>query len=105
MPNESLRLLSKSTEAANKPNYSSTKSVESTEFNENFVNNPNVEQIDSINNPEFRIENDFSDYDLRSLSSKKVHQIDEWQAAWNVTNAIQVCLFVFVLCMIQLKCK
>ena len=34
---------------------------------------------------------DFSDADLYSLNSKaRINQIDEWQAAWNVTNAIQV---------------
>jgi hypothetical protein len=89
---ENLHLLSKGGESANRSNYASTRRVESTEFNENFVNNPNsnLEQIDSINSPQFRIENDFSDYDLHSLGNKKMHQIDEWQAAWNVTNAIQV---------------
>lgn len=49
---------------------------------------------DSISNPNFRIGNhEFSasvDTDLQSYNAKtRLNRIDEWQAAWNVTNAIQ----------------
>ena len=37
---------------------------------------------------------DFSESEFGEGGIKKGHKIDEWQAAWNVTNAIQVCMCV-----------
>jgi hypothetical protein len=45
--------------------------------------------IYSVNGASFQ--RDESDSDLYSFHDKSsAHKIDEWQAAWNVTNAIQV---------------
>jgi hypothetical protein len=42
------------------------------------------------------VSQDYSDSDLFSLHDKsRANRINEWQAAWNVTNAIQVILFRF----------
>jgi hypothetical protein len=64
------------------------------DFDENYVNNPlnNVSQIDAIQgDAEFILKSDLSDNDLHSYNSKtRFNRINEWQAAWNVTNAIQV---------------
>jgi hypothetical protein len=43
------------------------------------------------------IERDFTENDLFYLHEKsKANRIDEWQAAWNVTNAIQVSLCISI---------
>ena len=60
-------------------------------------NNNNVnenELVDGFENPNFKMDRDFSDTDLLSFHDRSNHnKIDEWQAGWNVTNAIQVRLF------------
>lgn len=81
-------------------NYSSSAQ---SEFNAEdvFVENPhaplsstsyqNAKQVDGFENDEnFKLERDLTDNDLHSLNEKSYsNRIDEWQAAWNVTNAIQ----------------
>jgi hypothetical protein len=71
-----------------KPNYNTAN------FNDNFVNGSELkggaEQVDALDD-NFRLERDFSDNDLYSYHDKSnADRIDEWQAGWNVTNAIQV---------------
>jgi hypothetical protein len=67
----------------------------SSNFNYNTTaNNSNDskenKQVDGFDD-NFRLERDFSDNDLFSYHDKSsANRIDEWQAGWNVTNAIQV---------------
>jgi hypothetical protein len=60
----------------------------------NNINNINdsktSEQVDGFDD-NFKLERDFSDNDLFSYHDRSsANRIDEWQAGWNVTNAIQV---------------
>lgn len=67
-------------------NYSSTYDI-SSNTNENNNTSNKSRQIDCI-------ERDVTENDLFYLDEKsKAHKIDEWQAGWNVTNAIQVAFF------------
>jgi hypothetical protein len=98
--NEQSHLILKNKGQLAQISYSKTRNADDTfsssQNNDASNSNFNMEQIDSINNQEFKIESDCSDFDLNSLSSKKVYRINEWEAAWNVTNAIQVKKMFFI---------
>lgn len=73
----------------------------SSNHNYNATSNTNIsdsktnKQVDGFDD-NFRLERDFSDNDLYSYHDKSsANRIDEWQAGWNVTNAIQVIEFYF----------
>lgn len=54
------------------------------------------QQVDALDE-NFRLEKDVSGNDFHIMNDKSSQNlIDEWQAAWNVTNAIQVILFLLV---------
>jgi len=60
-------------------------------YNDEIYNAYEANPIYSVNGGSFQ--RDESDSDLNSFHDKSsAHKIDEWQAAWNVTNAIQVTL-------------
>ena len=60
-------------------------------YNDEIYNAYESNPIYSVNGGSFQ--RDESDSDLYSFHDKSsAHKIDEWQAAWNVTNAIQVTL-------------
>lgn len=65
------------------PNYSELFSVENTTTTFQPDNNNNNNSSNSFD----IIENDLIEYSGEGASQNR---IDEWQAAWNVTNAIQV---------------
>jgi len=74
---------------------SSNHSYNTTSNNNNNNNNilddsKATKQVDGFDD-NFKLERDFSDNDLFSYHDKSsANRIDEWQAGWNVTNAIQV---------------
>ena len=64
-------------------------------YNTNETENNNATNNDEYQNFKPRVidglDRDYSDNDLFEYSERaSSHKINEWQAAWNVTNAIQV---------------
>ena len=87
---QSILLDNISSSTSTKVNYFTNKEPELSYESQNVNSFENPMQIDSINQ-EITLQREYSTNDLYEVNDKTVvNRINEWQAGWNVTNAIQV---------------